>query len=55
MTEAQITSVTTALTSAANTILSDFISLLPVFAAIVGVIFAIKFIKARFGKLERVR
>lgn len=53
LTEAQMTSVSTALTNAANTILDTFIGLLPIIALIVGVLFAIKFIKGRFNELKR--
>lgn len=55
LTEAQMTSVSTALTSTANTILDTFIGLLPIIALIVGVIFAIKFIKGRFRELKNQR
>lgn len=55
LTEAQMTSVSTALTNTANTILDTFIGLLPIIALIVGVLFAIKFIKGRFNELKRSR
>lgn len=53
MTEAQITSVSTALTGAVDSILSTFVSLLPVIAVTTGAIFAIRFIKGRFRKVEK--
>lgn len=53
LTEAQMTSVSTALTTTANTILDTFIGLLPIIALIVGVLFAIRFIKGRFSELKR--
>lgn len=55
LTTEQMESVSTALTTTANTILDTFIGLLPIIALIVGVIFAIKFIKGRFGELKRTR
>lgn len=55
MTEAQITSVSTALTSAINGVINTFVDLLPVIALTTGAIFAIKFIKSRFRKVENVR
>ncbi len=51
----QMTSVSTALTNTANTILDTFIGLLPIIALIVGVMFAIKFIKGRFSELKKTR
>lgn len=53
LTEAQMTDVSTALTNTANTILDTFIGLLPIIALIVGVLFAIRFIKTRFSELKR--
>lgn len=55
LTTEQMASVSEALTSTANTILDTFIGLLPIIALIVGVMFAIKFIKGRFGELKRSR
>lgn len=55
LTSEQMTAVSEALTSTANTILDTFIGLLPIIALIVGVMFAIKFIKGRFGELKRTR
>lgn len=55
LTTEQMTSVSEALTTTANTILDTFIGLLPIIALIVGVMFAIKFIKGRFGELKRTR
>lgn len=53
LSEAQMTNVSTALTNTANTILDTFIGLLPIIALIVGVLFAIRFIKGRFSELKR--
>lgn len=55
LTAEQMTSVSTALTNTANTILDTFIGLLPIIALIVGVMFAIKFIKGRFAELKKTR
>ena len=55
LTTEQMEGVSTALTTTANTILDTFIGLLPIIALIVGVIFAIKFIKGRFGELKKTR
>lgn len=55
MTSEQVTSVTTALTSSINSVLDTFIDLLPVVAICTGAIFAIRFIKGRFNKVEHVR
>ena len=51
----QMTAVSEALTNTANTILDTFIGLLPIIALIVGVMFAIKFIKGRFGELKHTK
>lgn len=53
--EAQMTSVETALTNSANTVLDTFIGLLPIIALIVGVIFGINFVSGKFRKLEKRR
>lgn len=55
MTSEQITSVSTALTNAINGVVDTFVELLPVIALTTGAIFAIRFIKSRFSKVERVR
>lgn len=55
LTEEQMTAVSSALTNTANTILDTFIGLLPIIALIVGVVFAIKFIKGRFKELKNQR
>lgn len=55
MTENQITSVSTALTGTVNGVLDTFISLLPIIALTTGAIFAIKFVKGRFRKVEKIR
>lgn len=53
MTEAQITSVSTALTSTVNGVVGTFVELLPIIALTTGAVFAIRFIKGRFRKVER--
>lgn len=53
MTETQISSASTALTSAINNVVDTFVSLLPVIALTTGAIFAIRFIKGRFRKVEK--
>lgn len=55
LTEGQMTEVSTALTTTATNILDTFIGLLPIIALIVGVMFAIKFIKGRFKELKNQR
>lgn len=55
LTTEQMTNVSEALTTTANTILDTFIGLLPIIALIVGVMFAIKFIKGRFGELKKTK
>lgn len=55
MTANQITDASTALTNTANGVLDTFISLLPVIAVTVGVVFAIRFVKGRFKKIENIR
>lgn len=55
MTAEQITSVSTALTSAINGVVSTFVELLPVIALTTGAIFAIRFVKSRFNKVEKVK
>ena len=54
MTSTQITDVSTALTSAINSVVSTFVELLPVIALTTGAIFAIRFIKGRFRKVEKI-
>lgn len=51
----QMTGVQTALTSTINGVVSTFVELLPIIALTTGAIFAIKFIKSRFAKVERTR
>jgi len=53
MTEAQITSASSALTTCIGNIVDQFISLLPVIGVTAAAIFGIKFIKGRFNKLEK--
>ena len=55
MTENQITSVSTALTGTINGVVDTFVSLLPIIALTTGAIFAIRFIKGRFKKVEGVK
>lgn len=55
MSENQIAQVSSSLTSTANGVLDTFISLLPIIALTTGVIFAIRFVKGRFKKVERIR
>lgn len=49
----QLSSISTALTTAAGTILDTFIGLLPIIALIVGVSFAISFVSRKFAQLSR--
>lgn len=49
----QITSASTSLTAAINGVVNTFIDLLPVIALTTGAIFAIRFIKGRFRKVEK--
>lgn len=53
MTEAQITSISTALTSAVNGVLDTFIDLLPIIALTVVVSFGIRFVMARFNAVKK--
>lgn len=55
MTADQITSASTALTGAINGVLDTFIDLLPIIALTTGAIFAIRFVKSRFKKVENVK
>lgn len=55
MTEQQITEASTSLTSAVNGVVDTFIDMLPIIALTVGAVFAIKFIKSRFRKVENIR
>lgn len=55
MTEAQITEASTALTSAINGVVDTFIDMLPIIALTVGAVFAIRFIKGRFNKVEHIK
>ena len=54
MSTEQITSVTTALTGTVDAVVDSFIGLLPIIAVTTGAIFAIKFIKGRFRKVEKI-
>lgn len=49
----QITSASGSITSAINGVVNTFIDLLPVIALTTGAIFAIRFIKGRFRKVEK--
>lgn len=55
MTADQISSVSTALTSTVNGIVGTFVELLPIIALTTGAIFAIRFVKGRFSKLEKTK
>lgn len=50
MSSEQITSISTAVTAVANTVLDTFIDLLPLVALIVGVSFAIRYVKQLMNK-----
>lgn len=54
MSTEQITEVSTALTNTVNTVLDTFIDMLPIIALTTGAIFAIRFVKKRFKKVENV-
>lgn len=51
--ETQLSAISTALTTAAGTVLDTFIGLLPIIALIVGVSFAISFVSRKFNSLSR--
>lgn len=53
LTDAQITEVSTSLTSTVTSMMDTFIDLLPIIALTTGAIFAVRFIKGRFRKVER--
>lgn len=55
MSTEQIASVSTALTECVNVVLDTFIDLLPIIALITGAIFAVRFVKARFGEVKRIK
>lgn len=50
-TEAQMTSITTAITSAVGSIVDTFVGVLPVIAIIAGCLWGIRFILHQFNKL----
>lgn len=52
MTSEQATSVTTALTTASQSILGDFIQILPAVAIIVGALFVIKFVSSWLKRMK---
>lgn len=54
MSTEQITSVSTALTNTVSGVVDSFVELLPVIAVTTGAIFAIRFIKGRFRKVEKI-
>ena len=54
MSAEQITSVSTALTNTVSGVVDSFVELLPVIAVTTGAIFAIRFIKGRFRKVEKI-
>lgn len=51
----QVTSITTALTSAINNTLSMFVQLLPIAALICGVAFGIRMVRSYFNQAKRGR
>ena len=53
LTAEQITSASSSITSSVNAVVNTFIELLPVIALTTGAIFAIRFIKGRFRKVEK--
>lgn len=53
LTPEQITSASGSITSAVNGVVNTFIQLLPIIALTTGAIFAIRFIKGRFRKVEK--
>lgn len=53
LTTEQITSASGSITSAVNGVVDTFIQLLPIIALTTGAIFAIRFIKGRFRKVEK--
>lgn len=55
MTPEQITEASTALTGAVESVIGTFIDLLPIIALTTGAIFAVKFIKGRFKKVENIK
>ncbi|MCX4364269.1 MAG: hypothetical protein OSJ70_00660 [Bacilli bacterium] len=55
MTAAQITSVSSALTDCVGGIVDTFVSLVPIIALTAGAIFAIRFVKSRFSKVEHAK
>lgn len=54
MSTEQIANVSTSLTTTVNTVLDTFIDMLPIIALTTGAIFAIRFVKKRFRKVENV-
>ena len=52
MTSEQVTAVTTGLTTASQSILGDFISILPAVAVIIGALFVIKFVSYWLKKMK---
>ena len=54
MSQEQITEASTALTGAVETVLDTFVDMLPIIALTTGAIFAVKFIKGRFRKVEKI-
>lgn len=53
MTEAQITSISTALTTCVGQVLDVFIDLLPIIGLTVAVTFGISFVMGRFKEIKR--
>ena len=54
MSQEQITEASTALTGAVETVLDTFVDMLPIIALTTGAIFAVKFIKGRFRKVDKI-
>lgn len=54
MSAEQITSVSTALTNTVSGVVDTFVELLPIIALTTGAIFAIRFVKGRFRKVEKI-
>lgn len=51
-TEAQMTTIETAITSAVGSLIDTFIGVLPVIALIVGALWGVRFILRQFNKLD---
>lgn len=51
-TEAQMTSITSAITGAVGALIDTFVGVLPVIALIVGALWGVRFILRQFNKLD---